>query len=237
MPAPILPYVVASPLAGILGISTCSFFRLIPPAYAVPMEILADVVPGLSPLRVTYGMVDSEQYTESYTVTQNAMQDFSNITTNVHRELVTLTITGTLSSSLPFSMAQLPSSLKGGLTPPTFGFRVDLLQMANLQRIASRREPIMVVTPRVSLAKGFITNITRPWTPADGESTPVSVTVVEAYIANPLALSALPDTDTLAPGNAQSVGGGEGATTPSNASASAPPVEQVSPQSGNRIPA
>jgi len=216
--------VSASPLAGILGLSTASFYKL-DPTGTVPIEPLADIIPGVTPFRVTMSMIDNENYVQSYRVTQNTMQDFTDTTPNVHRELIMLTINGTLSSAPPMSLTGLPP-------PPTFGFRIDLLQMANLERMADERKPIMVITPRVSLATCFIQSIQRPWAPTNGESVPVIVSVLEARIASPFNVAALPDTSSLAAGNTQTTGGGEQSTTPSQTTASAPPVNQVAPDIG-----
>ena len=216
--------VSSSPLAGLLGLSTASFFRL-DPTFTVPIEPLADIVPGVTPFRVTLSMVDAENHTRSYRITQNTLQDFTDTTPNVHRELIQIAITGTLSASPPMSLAGVPP-------PPTFGFRLDLLQMANLERMADERKPIMVVTPRVSLATCFVQSIQRVWAPSDGESTPVTITVIEARIATPFSTNVVPDTDTLAAGNAATSGGGEQSTTPSNTATSAPAVSQTAPSVG-----
>lgn len=218
-------FISASPLAGFLGLSTASFYKLDPTATS-PIEPLADIVPGVTPFRVTLSMIDNENYIQSYRVTQNALQDFTDVTPNVHRELIQLTITGTMSAAPPMSISGLPQ-------PPTFGFRLDLLQVSNLERMAAERRPIMVITPRVSLAKCFIQSINRLWTPLDGDSTPLVITVIEARIASPFSVDVLPDTETLDAGNTQTSGGGEQSTNPVDTpDPNAPEVAQTAPTFG-----
>lgn len=219
----------ASPLAGLLGLTTASFFKL-DPSNTVPVEPVADIVPGITPFRVTLSMIESENHTQSYRVTTNTLQDFTDTTPNVHRELIQLSITGFFSSAPPMSLTGLPP-------PPTFGFRIDLLQMANLERIADARKPIMVVTPRVSLAKCFIQSISRPWAPTDGQSTPVVINVIEARIASPFNVDVLPDTAGLAAGNSQTTGGGEQSVTPVTTPNPSPPATaQTAPGIGTGAP-
>ena len=213
-----------SPFAGLLGISTASFFKL-DPTGKIPLEPVVDIVPGVTPFRVTLSMIDSETHTQSYRITTNVLQDFTDTTPNVHRELIQLSITGVISASPPMSLAGLPP-------PPTLGFRFDLVLLKNLERMAAERRPIMVVTPRVSLATCFIQSIQRPWVPADGESTPVTINVIEARIATPFVAPVTPDTDTLAAGNSAASGGGEQSTAPSNAATTAPAVAQTAPSVG-----
>jgi hypothetical protein len=188
-------------MIGILGASTCSIYKLDPLTSTVPIEPVADIVPGVTPFRVTFDVVQQEQSQRNYRITQNTLQDFTDTTPNVHKELQVITVSGVLSAVGPLSL--------GGAPPPaTFGFRLDLLRIANLERLADARAPVMVVTPRVSLAAAFISNITRPWTPADGESTPVQITFVEARILSPITGAALADTASLAAGNTATTGGG-----------------------------
>jgi len=207
---------------GIIGFNTASFYRL-DPTGTVPIEPIADIVPGVTPFRVTFDMIDSESQMQAYRVTRNTLQDFSDVTPNVHKELTQITITGTLSAAAPMSIVGLPPL-------PTFGARLDLLRLANLERIADQRRPIMCVTPRVSLARCFITSITRPWVPSDGDSSVVTVTVLEARIASPYNADVLPDTDALDAGNSQTTGGGEqSAGTVTTANTESPPVDELPP--------
>lgn len=212
-----------SPIWGLLAHQTASFYQLDPATYTVPVEPLADIIPTVTPFRIAVSSIDNENYVQNYRVTRNALQDFTDVTPNVHKELTELTITGVFSSAPNMSLLGIPTS------PPTFGFRLDLLQMANLERMADKRKPIMVITPRVCLARAFIQSITRPWQPNDGVNSPVIVQVIEARIASPFSTDVLPDVDGLAPGNSQTTGGGEQAATNVASSTSAPPVAQVPP--------
>jgi len=214
----------SSSFGGIIGVTTASFYRISP--VGIPLEPLADIVPAVTPFRVALSMIDREQHTQNYRVTMNALQDFTNTAANVHRELEQLNIVGSFSSAPPMSLSGLPQL-------PTFGFRTDLLQMANLTRMAELREPIMVVTPRVSLASAFIRSIQRPWTPKQGPNTTIVISLIEARIASPFTTNVIPDTDTLAPGNFQQSGGGELSTKPwDTPEPFAPAVSEASPTFG-----
>ena len=212
----------ASPLAGWLGGETASFFQL-DPTGTTPVEPVADIVPGVTPFRITVDVVESEQQSRRYRTTRNAIQDFGDATSNNYAELVQVTIQGTLSAVGPLSVAV------GAAFNP--GARLDLLRMANLEALADRRRPIMFVSPRISMAKAFIVGLDRIWTPDHGESTGVSITLLEARIVSPLEVAAIPDVDSLEPGNNAAQGGGDGAVQ----SSSAQPVSGATGQSAPGI--
>lgn len=216
MPTNLTQIVYRPPFAGVISLFTASFYKL-DPTGRVPIEPLADVVPSVTPNRVALDMVDQENHVQNYTVTRNVLQDFQDTTPNVHREPIEATITGTLTAVGPVMQV------------PTFGFRFDLLRIWQLEQMAEKRRPIMVVSPRISLASAFISSISRPWTPRDGRSTVVTVNLVEARIISPTDVAALPDTTNLEAGDVQSTGASSQAT-PTNASvAQQPPVSQVPP--------
>jgi hypothetical protein len=145
-------------------------------------------------------MIDSEDVQRNYLVTSNALQDFSNAQSNIHRDLIRHTYSGTLVSGV--DIALIGSVGAGGIPGFGAGIRADLLKIENLENLADRREPIMVVSPRVSLAKAFIESISRNWSPDLGDNTFVTVTVVEARIVNPLIADAvIPDVENSATGN------------------------------------
>ena len=202
-----------SGLSGVLGLVTCSIFAL-DPTGTVPIEPVLDLVPGVTPFRVTFDVIKSENKSAKYRVTTNTLQDFSDTTPNVHQDLAEITVTGVLSSMGPLSLAGGPV--------PTLGARLDLLRIANLERIADKRRPVMVVTPRISLSKAFITNISRPWSPSDGESTVVQISFIQARILSPLLGAALLDTASLAAGNTATTGGGTQAGSTSNVPSGSP---------------
>jgi hypothetical protein len=200
-----MPGFIKNPLEGILGAKTASFYRL-DPTGTIPIEPVADLRPAFTPNRVTLDMVDAEDLSRSYQVTTNALQDFTSATSNVHRDLIRLTVSGTLISSV-----DLPFIGSVGFA----GLRADLLKISNLETIADRREPIMVVTPRVSLAKAFIESVSRSWTPDLGENTLVTVSLVEARIVNPLSAdAAVPDVAGSNTGNNAVVGAGAQSPAP-----------------------
>lgn len=208
------------PLAGIISLFTASFYKL-NPAGTNAIEPIADLVPSVTPNRVALDMIDAENYAENYTVTQNVLQDFTNTTPNVHRELIQLQITGTFSAVGPL----LPIG-----QVPTFGFRFDLYRLNQLRAMAEARKPIMVITPRVSLPAAFFTSIQTNWNPAEGESIPMTVTLMEARLVGPNTVAALADTVNMEAGNVQTTSGGtQGGTATNPSTATEPPVAEVPP--------
>lgn len=221
MPPPLLP----SALGGNLGAFRASIFRL-DPFGVVPLEPLPDIVPGVTPLRVTLDMVDGEQAVYDYDVTEHAIQALADVTANVRKRLETITITGTLGATLP---------MVPGAAAPAFGSftRMDLLRARNLKAIADARAMVMVVTPRVSLARAFITSIQQSWSPSDGESTIVTVSFREARLVSPvIGVSLAPDFPAQPPGNSAAVGGGQSVVTPINTTATASSTPGVAPTIG-----
>ena len=196
---------VPSPLGGNIGATTASFFML-DPTGTTALEPLIDLIPGITPLRVTFDMVDGEQITYNYAVTEHPIQSFLDITSNVHKQLERITINGTLQATPPLQPFP-PPPVQGGFT------RLDLLRIRNLKNIADQRRPIMVVTPRYGLAKAFIENITANWSPELAESSKVSITVKEARIVSPITGDLVPDFPEQAPGNNASEGGGQSSTS------------------------
>ncbi len=208
-----------SPLGGNLGSYTAAFYRLDPATFTVPLEPLPDIVPGIfSPLRVTLDIVDSESMTLSYDVTEHPVQSFLDVTTNVRKRLRGMTITGTWGGTPPL----LP--LIGAVPPVPGSFaRLDLVRLNALQNIADSREPIMVVTPRHSMHRAFITNLNSQWSPNEGESMIVSVTLKEARLVSALIGDAVaPDYPSQETGNNQVTGGGQSATSEVTTTASPP---------------
>lgn len=197
----------AAAFQGNLGFRTVSVY-VIDPITGTPLEPVPDLVPGVSPFRWTADIIDSESQDFTYSVTQNALQDLTDATSNVHRELRRISITGTLSDTIQVSQS-IPF---GGGSPPVL--RYDILRMKNLVAIADQRQPVMVVTPRGSLPKAFIENINIPWTPENGYSTVCNVSFVEARVVSPLTGALLPDYSAQLPGKNADSGGGQQAAQP-----------------------
>lgn len=190
---------IQSPLGGILGVRSASFFRL-DPSGTSPIESLGDLVNPFNPNKVSFDITDSEDSERSFTVTSNALQDFRNASSNVHKELERITVSGTLVSSV--DLGPLGSVGTGGVLGFGGSLRADLLRIANLETIADAREPILFVSPRVSMPRCFIESISRSWTPDLGENTLVTITLVEARIVNPLAAAEIvPDVAASLTGN------------------------------------
>jgi len=191
---------MTSPLDGSLGIETCSIYRL-DPTGTVPIEPLLDIVPGLGPLRVTFDVIDQETYSERFRVTRNTLQDFSDTTSNVYAELAVLSVTGVFAAGGPVVLGG------SGLVRLA---RFDLMRIANLRAMGRARQPIMIVTPHHSLARAFIEQLDSTWTPADGQSIPISITCIQARVLGPGSVTAFADADSLATGNNAATGGGSG---------------------------
>lgn len=190
---------IKSPLGGNLGARTGSFFRL-DPLGNVPVEPLLDLLPALNGNRITIDALESETEDLTFSITSNALQDFSTAQSNSHRELERVTVSGILISSIDLGL--VGSVGLGGIPGFGGGLRADLLKIENLKNLARRREPVMYVSPRVSMAKAFIEAVSRSWDPELGENTIVSVSLVEARIVNPLiASSNVPDVEASATGN------------------------------------
>ncbi len=213
-----------SGLAGALGGQTCSIYVL-DPSGSTALEPIADLVPGVSPLRVTIDGIDSEQYQPSYRVTTNTLQDLTDTTSNVYAELIRLTVSGVFGAAGPMGV--------GIVGLPDTGLRrlarLDLVRYKNLQRIAAQRRPVMVVTPRCSLAKAFITGFPYNWSPSDGDSLPITLSFIEARVMSSASITAFADLDSMAVGNNTSTGGGTGGSTTSQLAGTgggigAPPV-------------
>lgn len=205
MPTNLASIYGGSPTGGALGIETCSIYRL-DPTGTVPLEPVLDLVPGVGPLRVTLDAIDQETFQRSYRVTRNTLQDFSDTTSNVYKELRVLTVTGVLAAGGPMGVG-MGTQLGTGLVRLA---RLDLMRVNFLEQIADARQPVMVVTPHHSLAQAFITSFPSSWSTADGHSIPVSLTFLEARVLGPGAITAFADADSLATGNNASSGGGQG---------------------------
>lgn len=230
-----LPWLEESPLGGVLGAYTASIFALDPILGVMPIEPLLDIIPGVSPLRVTLDMVDGEKVTHEYSITTNAIGDIADTTSNVHRKLRHLTLEGTLSAALsdpPF----LPIPLLAFLPNPLGLIRVDLIRIQNLRKMADERRPVMVVTPRYSMARAFIGNVSSNWDPAKGHSHSVSIDFHEAFLAQPtLGKSIAGDFKSLASGNGAASGGGVGGTSPAGSAPAPSPGGAPDAVSGGRL--
>lgn len=215
----------ASALGGNLGAFTCSIYR-IEPISGMPIEPLPDILPGITPLRVTFDMVDGETISYEYDVTEHAVQGFLDVTTNVHKRLERLTVTGTLAATL-----QIPAEIPL-LAPPAPGdfVRLDLMRIKNLVAMADARMPVMVLTPRARLARAFITNVTSQWGPENGESMIVSCSFKEARLVSPLTGDLLsPDFPAQEGGNDAATGGGQSTTTPVQEEAAPSDIDGLPP--------
>lgn len=222
-----------SPLGGVLGASTCSVFKLDPLTFTVPIEPLLDLVPGITPLRVTFDMISDETIEHSYSLTKHSLVDVTDAISNVHRELRKLTINGFLSANLPIPVLPLPIS---ALPNPLGLLRIDLIRLANLQKIADERQPVMVVTPRYSMPRAFIESVRRSWKPDNGESSDVTVSFTECRIVMPnIGAPLAADYSAQLPGNNSAAAGGQGGAAGSNVSTTPSGTPGVPPTVGRGI--
>jgi hypothetical protein len=219
-----MSFVPGTAMIGMLASYTCSIFRL-DPTGSVPIEPLADVIPGVTPFRATLDAITTDELMKTYTITRHAIQALVDVTTHRKRDLQRLSVSGVISAAPPFSLVNAPA-------PPTFGFRLDLLRLSMLQRIADRHEPVMVITPRHSLALAWIVSLRSPWTPAAGRSTPIALQFLECRIASPSLTAAIKDLDQLEPGNTSATSGGEQAGTEVNADSTPGETSQLAPTVG-----
>ncbi len=190
---------VRNPLGGILGIRQGTIYEL-DETGTVPIASLGELINPYDKEKFGMDVTESEDFQTSYTVTTHALQDFSDATTNVHKELQRVTVSGIVSATLDIYL--VGSAGVPGVPGFGGGFRGDLIKLENLRRIADRREPVMYVSPRRSLAAALIEDIGESWTSESGEMTQVTFSLVEARIVNPLAANeAIPDVANSATGN------------------------------------
>lgn len=239
-----------SPLGGgNPGAFTASVFALDPTA-RIPLEPLFDFIPGLTPLRVTFDLVNSESIVLEYSITEHVIQGNlagtpTEITAHIRKSLETLTITGTLAGQFqPTITPQIPGLPTIQATPPIAPgspfqpsmppqppvlVRLDLLRFENLKAIADARRPVMVVTPRFTLIPAGIASLNPTWSNDMGEKMLITMTFREVRIVSPLAIQS-GDFAAMASGNnADSSGGAAPQTvnaklTPSDAPGVAPTV-------------
>lgn len=209
-------------MAGMLAIHTASFFRL-DPTLSVPIEPIADIVPGTTPYRQTLDMIDRDEMNRTWRVTQRPIQNAVNVTPHRQRQLKVFSISGVITNApMPLTPAQ----------PPRPFVRTDQLRLSFLERIAETEEPIMVCTPRGSLPLAWITVLRTPWQPSDGRSTPVQIVVQECRIARPFTTGATKDLDSLEAGNTTAESMGEQTGTTVEGTVTEAPVTQAAPTFG-----
>ena len=190
-----------NPLGGNLGIRTAVVYKL-NAIGTVPVASLIELANPLSPNKVNLDVVDSEDWSRTWEVTRNPIQDFTDATSNISRNPDDFTISGTFISSLELPFLPILSGA-GFAGIPGFGggLRTDLLKMSNLEAIAALEEPVMVVTPRRSLATAFISSLSTGWNPDTGDNTLVTIGFEEVRIVSPSLAAAVADVAASATGN------------------------------------
>lgn len=230
----------SSPLGGgNPGAFTCSVFRL-DPTGTVPVEPLFDLLPGITPLRVTLDMIDSESIALEYDVTEHTIQGALDVTSNIRKRLETLSIVGTLTAQFqPMLTPFIPGIPGPQATPPIFPavpfqpampamppffVQLDLLRFENLKAIADDRRPVMVVTPRITLPRAAIVSLNADYSPDLGDSLSVSLTFREVRLVSPISAEAVIDYPAQAPGaNVEASSGSTAKATSATVSPSTSP--------------
>lgn len=229
---------------------TCSIFRL-DPTGTLPLEPLIDIVPGLTPLRTTFDMIDNETLTLEYDITEHAVQGHlagtpAEITSHIRKRLEKLTVAGTLAAKFqPTVTPVIPGLPVVQATPPILPgvpfqpsmppqpdvlVRLDLLRFENLKAIADAERPVMVVTPRYTMIPAGIELVSENWSPPLGEQLKVQVSFKEVRVVTPIAVDAVADYGEMLPGNNADASGGAAAqdvsasVTPGDAPGVAPTV-------------
>jgi hypothetical protein len=205
------------------------------PLGLVPIEPLFDLIPGLTPFRVTFDCVDGEQITHDYDITEHPVQQNTgeiDVSSNIRKRPKMMVISGTLGAVPPAVARPFVPGLPGPQATPDFTLlgadffqpsmppmpstlvRLDLLRIENLEAMADARRPVMVVTPRATMARCAIANISRGWSPDLGEQTIASITFKEIRIVSAFPAEVpVPDFASQAPGNNATSQGGSSATT------------------------
>ena len=94
---------------GVVGTRTGTFYRL-NRSGTQPIAAIGDITePTVEerPNKVQADMIDSESESNAYNVTQEALQDFTDATSNVSRTPKTITLSGTLTSVTPLDSLNL----------------------------------------------------------------------------------------------------------------------------------
>lgn len=211
-------------LAPLQGPTTTTIYRLLP-STLLPVEPFVDIIPAVTPNRQALDVTLTATRRSTYRVTRLPIQDGSTTTPNVHKDLKTMQVRGVISGSPPLQLAGALGNLltlagqTGGAAsravalsaqvPSGFGHpRRDLMQLQMLELLADRREIVMAVGPEGAMPRCFIEDITRLNTPDLGESTEVSISLVEARIVSPQFAEALLDLDETLGGAGETVDAG-----------------------------
>jgi hypothetical protein len=213
-----------NPLTGIRGPFGVTIFRLDPFLGIIPISPVVTL--DGNPDQITMDIVDSEDWSDEYSTTDNSLQDFSSASSNIHRELGTASWSGTLVGG---------QSL---LSDTLVGQRRDLRKVDELRALARRKEIVMAVSPRISFVRCFITSLGGNWNPELGENSQVSISVKEARVVSPLgAQQTEPDLDELLTGNNRATDSGTQAPQDSGLDGTASSTPGGSPTAGQRVPA
>lgn len=210
-----------SSFQGALSSRTIVVVRVDPLTFT-PIEIVLDLVPGVSGLRFTADVIESESYSATYNVTTDAIQNGGFITSNIHKNPRIMSVTGFLSQQLQINAGVTSVPAVGAVSPPSSGVRFDQIRLANLQAMADSRQVLGIYTPRHAFPKCAITSIDAPWDPNLGKNTRVTISFMELNIVDPLFEAFTPDFNESLLGNNTITGGGQSAAEQSGFDASFP---------------
>jgi len=199
-------------LGGNLTTSSLVIYRL-DGTGTVPIEPLLDLTVGKTINRITADLIESENYTQSYGVTQNSLSNNALVTSHVNKNLKTLSISAFFVSNPVTGATAVFNPLVAVLTPFS---RVDRTRVNAIQALADQGIPVGVYTPRWALPQAFITGISAPWDPEVSENTRLSLEFLEARIVAPQTGAYVNDYSAQMPGNNNTTGGGQSSVSKAN---------------------
>lgn len=177
---------ISPSLAHTVGRSTATLY-LLDRFGVLPVEpIMTDLVPGVTPWRGTLDHLSQDTVTASYEVTRHALWPLD-IASNIRRAPRIATVTGIITNA-----PLVPANPFGAPTPtlpaPPMpqAVRGDVARADMLQQLADARRLVMLVTPTYVLTPAVVTSISRSWTPDDGYSVQVAITVEEVRVVSPM---------------------------------------------------
>lgn len=210
------------------------------PTGTVPIEPLLDLTVGSNVNRITIDLIESENYQQTYSVSQNTLSNSSLATSHVTRNLKGLSVTGFLvpNPSMGISGILNPANLIAPISQIlTKGEQLDRKRITILQSLADQGLPVGVYTPRWGIPRAFITSIACPWDPEVSQNSRIVLEFLEARIVSPVTGIFVDDFTSQIPGNNQLTGGGQTSANATNTSSlSQPSSFGASPNTNGSFP-
>jgi hypothetical protein len=197
-----------SDLSGQLSRRTLLVYKL-DPTGTFPIEPILDLVPGITINRITADLIESEAFTQTSSVTENTVSNFTTATTNSRRDLQTLQVNVLFTSIIQpgSSMAVVPAVE----TPDSV--RADLIRIRNLINLQGQNLPVAVYTPRWGMPRAFIESVSCPWDITLGTNTRATIAFKEARLLSLERTAFVNDYDEQSSGANKKSGGGNSPTT------------------------